>query len=292
MRTAVVFILALFIGAPLLAVSAPIVAPATHVLVRSGDPTAGNGVQAAVGQLYVDKGTSDLYVKTGTAATAWTAAGGGGGGGGSPSLAYAVASQAFSGSTICDVDLTVMDDWVGFIGGNGAWGVQGVNFNGSTSATHKRGHTRLFRSISFQGGDVFDTVAYADPNFTATDSSHNSSGSISFSQTGAWNGNIADQGVVVDLPLKANESGVLTLCVGQASATVRTTIALEDGSAAALIEDIANPSPGGGTRYQYRISVTFTNSDVAGNRLLVTSKMIAPFGPFTGEFGVSAIYLQ
>ncbi len=58
-----------------------VIGPVQNVITRTVDPTAGNGVQAGLGQLLVRKPTSSVYVKTGSAATAWTLIAGGGGGG-------------------------------------------------------------------------------------------------------------------------------------------------------------------------------------------------------------------
>jgi hypothetical protein len=54
--------------------AAPIVSPATHVINGTAAPTAGSGRQAAVGTLYANRSTGDVYVKTTTAATGWTLA--------------------------------------------------------------------------------------------------------------------------------------------------------------------------------------------------------------------------
>ncbi len=279
------------------------------------DPTV-VGVYAPQYQFLIRTDVPSIYYKSGAAITAWTKLGTGASttvtcpGGeaitaidasgtatcdpfassaGASTLSQVTSTQLFSGSTICDVNLTSVGskDWVLLSGGGGSWGTQGFNFNGV--GTHKKGSMRLWNAISFQGNDAYDTVGFADPNFTMTDSAANTT---TGTQTGAWNGNTANQGILIDVPLFAAESGTLTVCWSLASTAVSVAGNLSDNSATAVSETISNPSPGAGTRYQGKTIVTFVNGGYAGNRLRVTVAMLGSGIPFTSEFGISAVWMN
>ncbi len=96
-------------------VAAPIVAPADHVKLGTVDPSAGAGVQAAIGAIYSRRtaGNQEVWKKTGTAATAWTRIDGGGastitGAGTANRIAKFTGGQAIGNSSCIDTgaDLT------------------------------------------------------------------------------------------------------------------------------------------------------------------------------------------
>lgn len=54
-----------------LAGGAPIVGPVSHLIQRNQDPSAGNGVQASIGQILTRRDSGQAWIKFGTAATQW-----------------------------------------------------------------------------------------------------------------------------------------------------------------------------------------------------------------------------
>lgn len=267
-------------------------APSTGPTLLSGTGNPNGSVTATKGSTWIRTDTAGIYQNT-DGAQAWSQVGGGGAG--SPSLSTPTVTTAALTSTQCDGNITSLAtrDWLVFLGGSGAWTITGFPTT-SSNLIHRRrlGGRRLLDAISFVGSNAITTVGYAKPAVTATDSIAVNNGSMSMSGfVVTWSGNNTGGGFAIDLPMYANETGTLKLCMFHASMTLTVTASFADASVSNTTLSIPNFDPAGGARGMDLISFPFTNGSAGGNRLRITVVEATSGSPFTGEMGLAYVYL-
>lgn len=298
-------VLALLVGAAVVAstltTTGGITAGTTVTIGGSSGPQIISGSNAPTGtaprgSLYLRTGADAVAAYQNTdGATSWSQVPSG-----TPSLSTPTSTnKAFStNQSECNAALSTVGthEWLSFL--TGGWGSTNSYFGRglnpvptSTSNSHVKRSSRLATGMYFIGSFTGSSVGIGTISVSSVasdDATNTGMAATAFSVELVSNS--PGYGFGFDVPMMANESGTITMCLLHNSYGFTVSASFGDGSVTPTSLAVANFDPSGGAAGVSLITIPFANGANGGNRLRVQVVASGTRAPFNASLDLGYIY--